>query len=197
MQIVLASTSLSRQKILKKFGIHFTTAVPICDETPSINEDPVSLVLRLSQDKAKSVANNFTNSLIIGSDQVGEINGRLLGKPLTKKNAIKQLQLCSENTVNFYTGLCVLNTNDNQTITLYELYQVTFRKLTVSEIEGYIKKERPLNCAGSFKCDGLGITLLHQLHGNDINSLIGLPLIRLNHILISMGINPLLNEKQC
>lgn len=192
MKIVLASTSVSRKKILKKLGVPFLSVPPHCDETPLPNEDPVSLVLRLSKIKAESVSGDFSNSLIIGADQVGVVNGELIGKPLTETNARLQLQYCSGKTVNFYTGLTVINTNDNHRITLYEPFQVTFRSLTFKEINAYVKKEQPLHCAGSFNCDELGITLFDQLQGNDINTLIGLPLLKLNKIMIELGFNPLM-----
>ncbi|WP_392565745.1 Maf family protein [Utexia brackfieldae] len=193
MKIILASTSLSRQKILKKFQIPFESIAPTCDETPLENEDAVSLVLRLSKIKAQSVAKHQPNSLVIGSDQVGVFNGQIIGKPLTEDNAIRQLTACSGQTIHFYTGLTVINTVTHQSITLYEPYEVTFRQLTLDEIKAYIRKEQPLQCAGSFKCDELGITLFEKLHGDDINTLVGLPLIRLNQILIEMDYNPLLN----
>lgn len=193
MNLILASTSLSRQKILKKFQVPFESIAPDCDETPLEHEDPVSLVLRLSRIKAQSVAKSHPNSLVIGSDQVGVFNGQIIGKPLTEENAIKQLTTCSGQTVHFYTGLSVINTATNDSVTLYEPFEVTFRQLSLAEIKAYVQKEQPLQCAGSFKCDELGITLFEKLRGDDINSLIGLPLIRLNQILISMGYNPLLN----
>lgn len=194
MSIILASTSPSRKKLLEKLGIAFTVLAPNCDETPLPGEDPVSLVLRLSKQKAESVAHQTLDSVIIGSDQVGEYQGQILGKPLTAENACKQLHNCSGQTLNFYTGLTVLNTKTKQSITLYEPFEVTFRKLTSEEINAYVSKENPLHCAGSFKCDALGITLFKQLNGADIHSLIGLPLIQLNRILIEMGYNPLMRQ---
>jgi MAF protein len=194
MKLILASTSVSRQKILKKFNITFDCVAPDCDETPYPNEEAINLVQRLSRTKAESVAKQYANSIIIGSDQVGVLNKQIIGKPHTVDNAVKQLQACSGKTVNFYTGLTVIHTANQQSITVYEPFSVTFRQLSLTEISAYIEKEQPLYCAGSFKCDELGITLFDKLTGEDINTLIGLPLIRLNKILIEMGYNPLLQS---
>lgn len=192
MNIILASTSASRQKILKKFAVPFTCIAPDCDETPLPNESAIDLVKRLSLAKARSVAQKYPDSLVIGSDQVGVLDDKIIGKPHTVENAVKQLTLSSGKTFNFYTGLCVIHQKSKQVVTTYEPYQVTFRQLTLAEINAYINKEMPLQCAGSFKCDELGITLFEQFNGNDINALIGLPLIKLNQIMINMGFNPLL-----
>lgn len=194
MKLILASTSQSRKKILKKLALPFGCVAPQCDETPQANESAIDLVLRLSQIKAQSVAQNYdgTETIIIGSDQVGVLDDLIVGKPHTIENAKQQLLNSSGKTFSFYTGLCVINAKTQQTVTLYEPFKVTFRHLNNAEIESYIKAEMPLQCAGSFKCDELGITLFEKFEGNDINSLVGLPLIRLNQVMIEMGYNPLL-----
>lgn len=197
MKIILASTSLSRRKVLQKLAIPFTCIAPTCDETPLVSESAIELVLRLAALKAQSVALHHPNSLVIGSDQVGVLDGKIIGKPLSIAKAREHLQQSSGKTVHFYTGLSVINSNTQQTITLYEPFSVTFRRLSLAEIDAYITKEMPLQCAGSFKCDELGITLFNKLIGEDINALVGLPLIRLNQIMIEMGCNPLLfNQDQ-
>ena len=193
-RIILASTSASRKKILTKFGIPFECVAPVCDETPLPNESAVELVLRLSKIKASSLVAHYPDSIIIGSDQVGVLDGKIIGKPLTVERARQQLIKSSGKTVHFYTGLTVINTETEQQITLYEPFDVVFRKLSPEEIDAYIAKEQPLQCAGSFKCDELGITLFEELKGDDINTLVGLPLLRLNKIMIEMGYNPLLNQ---
>lgn len=194
MAIILASTSASRKKLLQRLGLPFTAVAPDCDETPLANENPVALVLRLSRQKAESIVNLAdNNSIIIGADQVGELHGQILGKPLTCEKAYTQLRRCSGQVVRFYTGLTVLNTASKGSVTLYDPFEVHFRILTDEEIKSYITKEKPLHCAGSFKCDGLGITLFNKLKGEDICSLTGLPLLRLNQILINIGYNPLLH----
>lgn len=192
-QIILASTSVSRQKILKKFGIAFQVMAPDCDETPYPNESPIDLVLRLSQTKAQSIANQFPDAIVIGSDQVGVLDQQIIGKPYTFENAMKQLQKSRGKTIQFYTGLSVIQQSSQFNQTLYDLFAVTMRNLSDEEIIAYLKKDEPLHCAGSFKCDELGITLFEHLQGNDLNSLIGLPLIQLNHILIKLNQNPLLS----
>lgn len=193
-KLILASTSESRKKILKKFAIPFECISPVCDETPLANEAATDLVLRLSKLKAESVAKHYlgTQTIIIGSDQVGVLDDKIVGKPHTVENAKQQLLKSSGKTFYFYTGLCVINAKTQQSVTLYEPFKVTFRQLSQAEIDAYINKEMPLQCAGSFKCDELGITLFDRFEGDDINSLVGLPLIKLNKIMIEMGVNPLL-----
>lgn len=197
-KLILASTSASRKKILKKFSLPFECMAPQCDETPLVNEGAIDLVLRLSRIKAQSVAERYTGSktIVIGSDQVGVLDEKIVGKPHTIENAKQQLLKSSGKTFYFYTGLCVINAQTQQTVTLYEPFKVTFRQLSEAEIDAYIAKEMPLQCAGSFKCDELGITLFDKFEGDDINSLVGLPLIKLNQIMIQMGINPLLIQAQ-
>lgn len=191
-QIILASTSQSRKKILHKFALPFECIAPTCDETPFPQETAIDLVLRLSQIKAQSVAQHHPTAIVIGSDQVGVLDGKIIGKPHNRANAIAQLTASRGKTVNFYTGLSVIHLNTKQQITTYEQFDVTFRNLSEAEITAYVDKEKPLQCAGSFKCDELGITLFEKFTGNDINALIGLPLIKLNQIMIDMGFNPLL-----
>jgi MAF protein len=192
MRIILASTSQSRKKVLEKLAIPFECVPSICDETPLKGESAEQLVVRLAQMKAQSLVTSYPNSLIIGSDQVGVLDGNIVCKPHTVDNARKQLRQSSSKAFYFYTGMTVINTKTQQQTTICEPFKVTFRHLTDSEIDAYISKEMPLQCAGSFKCDELGITLFDKLEGNDINSLVGLPLLKLNKIMIEMGCNPLL-----
>ncbi|MCX8601136.1 MULTISPECIES: Maf family protein [unclassified Gilliamella] len=192
MKIILASTSLSRKKVLEKLAIPFECVPPVCDETPLPGESAEQLVVRLAKLKAQSLVAKYPNSLIIGSDQVGVLNDQIVGKPHTVENARIQLKKSSGNTFYFFTGMTVIDTQSMQSTTICEPFKVTFRQLTDAEIDAYIAKEMPLQCAGSFKCDELGITLFDKLEGNDINSLIGLPLLTLNKIMIKMGHNPLL-----
>ena len=187
MKLVLGSTSPFRKVILDKLGIDFETASPEVDETALKDESPQQLVERLSVLKAKAVADKYNNALIIGSDQVSVINGEIIGKPHTHENAVKQLQKASGKTVTFYTGLCLYNSSTNQYQSEVVPFKVVFRKLTDSLIENYLQKEQPYNCAGSFKSEALGIILFEKLEGDDPNTLMGLPLIRL--------VNMLENEK--
>ncbi|MGR6839219.1 Maf family protein [Aliivibrio wodanis] len=178
-KLILASTSPFRQSILEKIKVPFDAISPNCDETPQENESPNSLVTRLAEQKARSCNIKDPNFLIIGSDQVCVINNKIIGKPLTREKAIKQLQEASGQVITFYTGLSLLNTTTMITETLCEEFHVHFRQLTTQQIENYIDKEMPLYCAGSFKCEGLGIALFNKLEGKDPNTLIGLPLISL------------------
>lgn len=179
MKLILASTSPFRKAILDKLGIEFDTASPETDETALVNETPRQLVERLSIAKAKAVADKVESALVIGSDQVSVIDGEIIGKPHTHENAVKQLQNASGKTVTFYTGLCLYNSSTHKYQSEVVPFNVVFRKLSESQIENYLKKETPYNCAGSFKSEALGIVLFEKLEGDDPNTLMGLPLIRL------------------
>lgn len=182
-QIVLGSTSPFRKELLERLNVDFITDSPDIDETPLINEPPKSYVERLAIEKAKAVALRHPNSLIIGSDQCSLLNDEIRGKPHTHENAIKQLSESSGNRVSFLTALCLYDSNDHS----YQLetvpFHVNFRELTATEIEAYLLAEQPYSCAGSFKSEGLGITLFKSLQGDDPTALIGLPLIKLSGML--------------
>jgi septum formation protein len=185
--LVLASTSKQRKMLLQRLQIPFECVAPNVDETPFENEDPISLVKRLAKEKAQRVAPQFSDAMIIGGDQIGTLDGAILCKPHTEKNAIEQLQKVSGKTVTFLNGLCVLNSKTNHAIIEVDTFDVLFRTLTLSEIKQYLQKENVLECAGSLKIEGLGITLVEKLLGNDYTALIGLPLIRLTNILKISG----------
>lgn len=187
-QIVLASTSPYRQALLSKLEIPFVTANPLTDETPLAGEHPQTLALRLAEAKARAVAPNFPNALIIGSDQVAVLGKQIFGKPGTHENAIKQLQALRGNTVNFYTALCLLNTHDDTVQITGVPTLVSFRDLSDAEIENYVRREQPYNCAGAAKSEGLGISLLTAMTGDDPNALVGLPLIALCTMLKNAGV---------
>lgn len=179
MKLILASTSPFRKAILDKLGVDFDIASPEVDETALTNETPQQLVERLSIAKAKAVADKVDSALVIGSDQVSVIDGAIIGKPHTHENAVKQLQNASGKTVTFYTGLCLYNSSTDQYQSEVIPFNVVFRHLSQQQIERYLKKETPYNCAGSFKSEALGIVLFEKLDGEDPNTLMGLPLIRL------------------
>ncbi|MCW9030218.1 MAG: Maf-like protein [Gammaproteobacteria bacterium] len=179
MKLILASTSPFRKAILDKLGIDFDIASPDVDETALKNETPQQLVERLSIAKAKAVADKNESALVIGSDQVSVINNEIIGKPHTHENATKQLQNASGKTVTFYTGLCLYNSSTDEYQSEVVPFNVVFRQLNDQQIESYLKKETPYNCAGSFKSEALGIVLFEKLEGEDPNTLMGLPLIRL------------------
>lgn len=136
-------------------------------------------LLSVYQLQAKAIASKFNDALVIGSDQVSVINDEIIGKPHTHENAIKQLQNASGKTVTFYTGLCLYNAVTKQYQSDVVPFKVVFRQLSDQQIERYLKKEQPYNCAGSFKSESLGIVLFEKLQGEDPNTLMGLPLIRL------------------
>ncbi|ADT86485.1 Maf family protein [Vibrio furnissii] len=181
-QLVLASTSPFRQQLLSKLHLPFTTATPNCDETPLDGETPQQLVMRLAEGKARS-CNVSTPSLVIGSDQVCVINGQIVGKPHTRDKAIEQLLSQSGQAITFYTGLALYNNETNQAQVVLETFTVHFRHLSRAMVTHYVDQEQPLNCAGSFKSEGLGIALFERLEGDDPNALVGLPLIRLVKLL--------------
>jgi len=189
--LVLGSTSPFRKTILEKLNLPFECAKPNIDETALLNETPQALVERLAIEKAQAVANEFPNALIIGSDQVAVCDGEILGKPHNFDNGVKQLTKFSNKAVTFYTGLCVLDSENNSVKSLIEPFNVHFNPLTQTEIESYLHAEQPYNCAGSFKSEGLGICLFKKLEGDDPNTLIGLPLIKLVSLLKAQGLDVL------
>ncbi|HCQ0107371.1 Maf family protein [Citrobacter braakii] len=190
-QLILASTSPWRRALLEKLAIPFECSAPEVDETPLPGEAPRHLVLRLAQKKAQSLAHRYPSHLIIGSDQICVLDGEITGKPLTEENARQQLLKARGNIVTFYTGLALYNSATGHLQTEVEPFDVHFRHLSETEIEDYVRKERPLHCAGSFKSEGLGIALFERLEGRDPNTLIGLPLIALCQMLRREDMNPL------
>jgi len=190
-KLVLASTSPYRRELLNRLGLPFEVANPETDESPLPDESPTTTALRLSEAKARAVAGEFPDALIIGSDQVAEMAGRVFGKPGTHARAVDQLRQLSGQTVNFFTGLCVLNSRTGDAEVCGVPTLVGFRELTDREIENYLRREPAYNCAGSAKSEGLGISLLSRIHGDDPNALIGLPLIALCDLLRKHGMNVL------
>ncbi len=186
--IVLASTSPYRRAILEKLGLPFSTQSPHVDETRLTNETASSMVARLSQLKAEAVASTTAPSLIIGSDQCAVINEEIIGKPETHDRAVQQLRQASGRCVTFFTGLCLINTATHHIHLEVVPFMVHFRILSADQIENYLRKDQPYNCAGSFKSEGLGISLFERLEGDDPNTLMGLPLIRLIRMLEHEGV---------
>jgi MAF protein len=194
MQLVLASSSRYRRALLEQLRLPFVCASPHVDETPLTGEAVPALVERLSLAKARALAGTFRDALIIGSDQACALDGRILGKPGDAGTARAQLQACSGRRVTFYTGLVLYDTRDGACQHSVDTFSVQFRDLPAAEIARYVDVEQPLDCAGSFKVEGLGITLFSALEGNDFNSLIGLPLLSLCAMLRRAGLNPLAPE---
>lgn len=191
--LVLASTSPFRRELLARLGLPFQVAAPDCDETPHPDEAPEALALRLSKDKARAVARQFPEALIIGSDQVATCEGKIYGKPGDHFSAVAQLQTLRGKTVNFFTGLCLLDARTGAAQVRGIPTLVTFRDLSDAQIENYLAHEPAYNCAGSAKSEGLGIALIAKLEGSDPNALVGLPLIALCDLLHAAGVDVLEN----
>lgn len=185
--IILASGSRYRAALLARLQLDFSQHSPNVDETPLNGESPANLAERLARDKARAVAEKHPGSLVIGSDQVASLDGELLGKPGSAERALRQLARCSGKTVQFHTGLCLVGPEDAVS-SLVDTFTVVFRKLTDAQIKRYIEREQPLDCAGGFKAEGLGISLFEKFSGKDPNTLIGLPLMDLVTLLNQRGI---------
>ena len=194
MSLILASSSPFRKAILEKLGVAFVTASPDIDETRHDGETPYDLVLRLAAAKAKKVAKS-RSGLIIASDQVAtfslgtDVADEILTKPLTHENAFQQLKRSSGKEINFLTSIALLNTETNNLQNHVDFFQVFFKTLSDNQIRSYLEKENVLNCAGSFKSEGLGIALFRCMKGDDPNSLIGLPTIKLVDMLAKENVH--------
>lgn len=186
--LVLASTSPYRGELLARLRIPFQTAAPDVDETPLPNESAKQTSWRLSRAKAQAVAASYPEALIIGSDQVALLADKQLGKPLTHDNAVLQLRAMRGQTVIFYTALTLFNAQTGNIQTEVAVNKVNYRELTDAQIENYLHAEQPYNCAGSAKSEGLGITLVRSMEGDDPNALVGLPLILLVNMLLREGV---------
>jgi septum formation protein len=193
-KLILASTSPYRYGLMERLGIPFTALPPHFEERIDPLQGPVELVKQLALGKAASLVSGHPDSIIIGSDQVLESRGCIIGKPGTPERACAQLRDMSGEVNIFYTGLAVIDTANGLTLTDCVTFTVTLRTLTEAEIVDYVAKENPVDCAGSFKIEGLGIALMEKMEGSDYTSLMGLPLISLSSMLRRVGINPLLHE---
>jgi septum formation protein len=191
MELVLASTSPYRRALLARLGLPFAVATPDVDEVPRAGESPAETAARLAQEKASAVAARNPHALVIGSDQVVACDGRRFGKPGTAANAIHQLTALSGRAATFYTAICLVNGHSGRTQAAVEPVTVHFRTLSLASIERYVALDRPLDCAGAFRSEGLGIALVERMTGDDPNALIGLPLIRLVSFLAEEGVSTL------
>ena len=192
--LVLASSSTYRKALLEKLHLNFICADPDIDETAKTNENPSQLALRLAEEKSRALASTYPNHLIIASDQVAMLNQTQLTKPGNKLDSIKQLQLSSGNKVKFYTSICILNSATNEIKSDLDICTVYFKNLNDQQIKNYVALEKPYDCAGSFKSEGLGIALFERIESNDPNALIGLPLIKLIGLLEEFNIMVLSNK---
>jgi MAF protein len=187
-KLILASSSAYRRALLDKLGLPYECISPDIDESVRDGESPETLARRLSLEKAQAIARHNSDALIIGSDQVAVLDGALIGKPLNHDRARDQLLRASGRCVRFVTGLCLLDSDSQQSQVEAIDFRVHFRRLSADQVERYLKREQPYQCAGSFKAEGLGIALFERLEGDDPNSLIGLPLIRLIRMLENAGV---------
>lgn len=186
--IVLASGSRYRAELLEKLHLPFVANSSDIDETPLEGETPHELAMRLSQAKAQAIAHIFPNHLLIGSDQVAACDNHFLHKPGSRDQAIRQLKMQSGQSIQFYTGISVLNSATGHCLNDIDICSVHFKPLSDRQIERYVDLERPFDCAGSFKSEGLGIALFSRIEGDDPNALIGLPLIKLIALLAEFGV---------
>jgi septum formation protein len=184
--LVLASTSPYRRELLARLALPFTVAKPEVDESPGAAETPLALAGRLAEAKAHAVSVRQPGAWVIGSDQVAELDGMPLGKPGTREAAVRQLQACSGRAIRFHTAFCLLR-SDQEPIAHSDLTEVVFRGLAEDEILRYLDADQPYDCAGSFKCESLGISLFESIRSQDPTALVGLPLIALARALRSAG----------
>ena len=187
--IILASSSEYRRQLLQKLLIPFNSISPKIDETALNSERPHQTALRLAQEKAQKIGAEYPHALVIGCDQVATLDGIELGKPMNHQNATKQLQMMRGREVTFHSALCLYNAATGNMQAEVVPYLVRFRQLTDEQIESYLNKEQPYQCAGSAKSEGLGIALMERMIGEDPNALIGLPLIKLITMLQNEGVD--------
>jgi len=187
-RLILGSTSRYRAELLRRLLPDFEQRAPGTDETALPGEAPAERALRLAIAKAEAAAAGQSDALVIGSDQVAELDGMVLDKPGSIERAHAQLTASAGRSVHFHTALCLLDTRDGRKRTHVDPTRVRFRPLDADEITRYIEREQPLDCAGSFKCEGLGISLFERIDNDDPTALIGLPLIALSRLLREAGL---------
>jgi len=190
-QLVLASTSKYRRELLGRLGLPFEVASPHVDETALPQEAPQDTARRLAEAKARAVAARFPQAIVIGSDQVAVLGDMPLGKPGDHATALRQLKAMRGKEVVFHTALCVYAAASARAQTRVVPFSVRFRNYSDAQIERYLQREQPYDCAGSARCEGLGIALIAEMRGDDPNALIGLPLIALTEMLAAQGVDVL------
>ena len=193
--LVLGSTSPYRRELLQRLHIPFEVAAPEVDETPLPHETPDALAGRLALAKAHAVARMFPQAVVIGSDQVADLNGLALGKPGNHERAVAQIRQMRGQTVIFQTAVAVVCLESGFEQTALAAVRVKFRELDDAEIENYLRAEQPYDCAGSAKSEGLGIALLESIDSDDPTALVGLPLIRTCKMIQAAGIAVLANRR--
>jgi len=192
MDIVLASSSPYRRELLSRLGLRFDTVSPGVDERPMDDESPQAMVARLARLKARAVAPLRPRALIVGSDQAAVLDNRIMGKPGSHEANVRQLRLAGGRRVRFLTGVALLNAASGEMQCEVVEYGVHFRPLDEAQVEAYVRAEKPYDCAGGFRAEGLGVALFQRMEGEDPSALIGLPLIALVSMLRREGIDPLL-----
>jgi septum formation protein len=192
-KLILGSTSVYRRELLARLRVPFEVAAPDVDETPHPQETPTDMARRLALAKARAVAAKFPSAIVIGADQVADLDGQPLGKPGTHERATAQLRQMRGRTVVFQTAVSVVCLESGFAASDLAPVQVKFRDLSDAEIEHYLRAEQPYDCAGSAKSEGLGIALLESIQSDDPTALVGLPLIRTSKLLRAAGL-PLLSE---
>jgi septum formation protein len=190
-RLILASTSRYRRELLGRLGLPFECAAPAVDETATPGEAPAATAARLARAKAQAIASSHPDALVIGSDQIAELDGAALGKPGSRERSRAQLAAASGRSVRFHTGVCVLHAASARELQHVDATEVRFRVLDAGMIERYLDRESALDCAGGFKCEGLGISLFEAIESRDPTALIGLPLIAVVRMLATFGIDPL------
>ncbi|CAN5289746.1 Maf family protein [soil metagenome] len=185
--LILASTSPYRRALLARLGLPFDVARPEVDETSLTGETPEAQAIRLAEAKARAIAKRYPQDWVIGSDQVAQLDGTALGKPGSFERAADQLAAASGKRVAFYTAVCLYRVADRRMLAMRDTTFVQFRRLDAGEIERYLHAEQPYDCAGSFKAEGLGITLFESIQSSDPSALVGLPLIGLSRALREAG----------
>lgn len=187
-ELVLASGSPARRELLDRLGLAYVVDAPDIDETRADGEPPADYVRRLSREKAQAVAARHPGALVIGSDQAAVLDAEVIGKPGEFARAVAQLRRASGRSVEFLTGVCLLDAASGEAQTRTVPFRVHFRSLDEATIERYLRREQPYGCAGSFKSEGLGISLFERLEGDDPTALVGLPLIALVDLLQAAGV---------
>jgi len=189
--LILGSTSRYRRELLERLRLPFDVRAPEVDETPLIGESPATLAQRLALAKAESVAATHPTAIVIGSDQVADLDGVPIGKPGTHERAVEQLRAMRGRSIVFQTAVAVVRRDTGYVGTALAPVTVRFRDLNDVEIEHYLRTEQPYDCAGSAKCETLGIALLEAIDSDDPTALVGLPLIRTSALLRAAGLDPL------
>lgn len=187
--LILASTSRYRQELLARLRVPFEVEAPGVDESPFPEEMPVALAVRLAEAKAQAVGRRRAGALVIGSDQVAHLGGRIIGKPGSATAAIGQLTACSGREVEFCTAICLFDARSGTVRRHFDRTSVRFRALAAAEIERYVAADAPLDCAGSFRSEGLGTALFESVRTDDPTALIGLPLISTARLLREAGLD--------